>query len=241
MCYYESENWAHQLCRGCGRMEVNTMNGRKLILFQGDSITDGGRMKDNHTDYNHQMGQDYAYLISAKLSLERYRDGLTFINRGISGNRISDLYARVQEDLLNLHPDMLSLLIGVNDAHFSVHENSGASPEKFERVYRLLLDEVKEALPHIKIMLLEPFVVSGVSTAPQYERWRALVDAYRLAVKRIAADYGLPLVLLQDKLDALCRESEPSYWLWDGIHPNIAGHQLIANEWLRTAEAAGIL
>lgn len=85
----------------------------KVILFQGDSITDGNRGRDE--DPNHILGHSYAYIIGGKLGNERAEENLVFYNRGVSGDRISDLYARWNEDAISLQPDIISILIGVND------------------------------------------------------------------------------------------------------------------------------
>ena len=131
------------------------------ILFQGDSITDGLREKNKERawDLNHQMGHGYAFLVNARWGAQYPERRLAFINRGISGNRIADLYGRWQEDTVNLRPDVLSILVGINDVGFTMWEQSGSGPERFGRIYQLLLDEARAANPALLPVLMEPFVM----------------------------------------------------------------------------------
>ena len=123
------------------------------ILFQGDSITDGNRTRDE--DPNHVMGHGYACLIASRLGFDYADRGFQFFNRGISGNRIVDLFGRWKEDTLNLKPDILSILIGVNDVNGRFRD-VGVSAKKFEQVYDILLTETKEELPHIQLVICRP-------------------------------------------------------------------------------------
>ena len=136
----------------------------KKILFQGDSITDTGRSREVE---NH-LGNGYPRLVSASLGFENPGE-YEFLNRGISGNRIVDIYARIKKDLINLKPDVMSLLIGINDVWHEVGEQNGVDADKFFNVYSLIIEEVKAALPDIKIMILEPFVLKGCSTVDNWE------------------------------------------------------------------------
>ena len=148
----------------------------KVILFQGDSITDCRRIRE----LSDNLGLGYPNLVSAELGFENPEKYL-FLNRGISGNRIVDLYARMKKDIINLKPDYLSILIGVNDVWHEVMEKNGVDAKKFEMVYGLLIEELKAALPELKIMILEPFLLSGDVTDPaekpdRYASMRAEVE-----------------------------------------------------------------
>ena len=103
----------------------------KKILFQGDSITDALRQRWETSVYN---GSGYATLVSAHLGYE-YPNRFEFVNRGISGNRITDLISRIKCDFINLEPDYLSILIGINDVWHEISSKNGVSEEKFERYY----------------------------------------------------------------------------------------------------------
>ena len=204
------------------------------ILFQGDSITDCGRRRDSFTS----MGDGYASLVRSELGLAE-PGKYEFLNRGIGGNRIVDLYARIKCDIINLKPDYMSLLIGVNDVWHELGGNNGIAPEKFEKIYCMLIEEIKEALPEIKIMLLEPFVLPGGATHDEedptvWERFNTLVRANAAAAKRVAEKYSLPFIELQAGFDALCEKAPASYWLADGVHPTAMGHCFIKDQWLKT-------
>ena len=209
----------------------------KRILFQGDSITDAGR----NNDWGHNYGFGYATMVAGELS---FREPYTydFVNKGVSGNRIVDLYARIKKDIINFAPDYMSILIGVNDVWHEVESKNGVSAEKFEMVYGLLIEEIKAALPDIKIMILEPFTLPGPVTDPaekpeRYPYIRAEVELRAAAAKRIAEKYGLVFVPLQKKFDeGYANAPVPAYWLWDGVHPSAAGHTLIKQEWLKAFE-----
>ena len=119
----------------------------KIILFQGDSITDGGRLKgkENAWDLNHQMGHGYAFLINAAMGCRYPEKNLRFYNRGVSGNRVGDLYGRWMEDTICLKPDILSVMVGINDCGSTLHDGAGSSPARFEKIYQLMLEEARQA------------------------------------------------------------------------------------------------
>ena len=207
---------------------------KTVILFQGDSITDGGRLKDPNKawDLNHQMGHCYAYNIASYLGAHYPERYLEFINRGISGNRVSDLYGRWKEDALKFSPDVLSVLIGVNDCGSTIHYGTGSEPERFEKIYQLLLDEMKEVNPEVKIVLMEPFILPVGECKEKFDLWNKTVQPLQEKVRFLAERNGAIYVPLQEKFTELCKVREAEYWVWDGIHPTVAGHQIIAEQWL---------
>ncbi|OAB35684.1 lysophospholipase [Paenibacillus macquariensis subsp. defensor] len=200
------------------------------ICFQGDSITDGGRGRDG--DLNHTMGHGYAYLIASRVGYEQPEQQYNFLNRGISGNRIVDLYARWQEDTLNLKPDVLSILIGVNDVGMEFSQACGVSAAKYEKVYTSLIDETKSQFPNITIVICEPFILPVGYVKDNWKQWYQEVSQRQEAAKRISEAYGTIYVPLQESFNDACRQADESYWIWDGVHPTPAGHALIANQWL---------
>jgi lysophospholipase L1-like esterase len=210
-----------------------------LVLFQGDSITDSGRdrnaLEENHL---HGLGHGYAKMVAARLMAERPNDGLRFRNLGISGHRIVDLYARWQEDAINLKPDMLSILIGVNDIWHQYKRGTGVPPAKFARVYRQLLEETREALPKVKLVLGEPFVLDCGAGA-NGEVPRGEVDAARDAVAALARDFGATLVRFQALFDGAVKQAPAEHWAGDGVHPTAAGHWRMAETWHATVCATG--
>lgn len=206
----------------------------KTVLFQGDSITDGNRGRDN--DPNHIHGHGYVYLIAAELGFQLADSGPQFINRGISGNRVSDMYARWNEDAIYLQPDLISILIGVNDAGKIIDGSPGGASDRFERAYRHILEETKDVLPRTGIVLCEPFVLKTGNTIQNWDTWHQVIDEYSLVVRELARNYNALFVPLQQAFDDAATRTGAEYWIWDGIHPTTAGHRLIANEWLKVVQ-----
>ncbi|MBQ7906624.1 MAG: SGNH/GDSL hydrolase family protein [Clostridia bacterium] len=198
------------------------------ILFQGDSITDADRGRGEDT----RLGRGYPLLVEAALGLEE-PGAHEFINRGISGNRVVDLYARIKCDIINLKPDVMSILIGVNDVWHELGDSpNGVDADKFYKIYSMLIEEVKEALPNIKIMILEPFVLEACSTTEHWEFFSTEVKERAKMARKIAEKYSLPFIPLQQGFDALAKKAPNSYWLGDGVHPTAKGHEFIKNQWL---------
>jgi len=200
-----------------------------LILFQGDSVTDAGRSREN----DDMLGLGYPRMVEAALGLEEPTK-YEFVNRGVSGDRVVDLYARIKRDLINIKPDLLSILIGVNDAWHDLGDDpNGVDTEKYYKIYDMLIEEIKAALPEVKIMILEPFCLKGSLTENGWEQFRSEVRARGVAAEKIAKKYNFPFVKLQDGFDELSKIKEESYWLKDGVHPTAKGHEFIKNEWIK--------
>jgi lysophospholipase L1-like esterase len=207
---------------------------KEIILFQGDSITDCGRSREN----DGSMGSGYATMVAAELGAANpYR--YQFYNRGVAGDRIVDLYARIRKDMINLKPDCMSILVGVNDVAHEYKHRNGVDAAKFKMICGLIIEELKRELPALKIMLLEPFILPGSiteDTQDHPQRWAYYRDEVALramAAKEIADKYGLPFVPLQDAFTAANADApEQSYWTFDGVHPTPAGHALIKRAWL---------
>ncbi|UUZ97393.1 SGNH/GDSL hydrolase family protein [Paenibacillus sp. P25] len=204
------------------------------VLFQGDSITDGGRSRNN--DLNHVLGHGYAYIIASRLGNELAERRPQFFNRGISGNRVSDLYARWNEDAFHLRPDLISILIGVNDAGRIVNGEPTGATDRFERAYRHLLAETQEVLPAAGLVLCEPFILRTGVVGEKWEAWHERVARYQETVHRLADEFEAVFVPLQATFDAACGRADASYWLWDGVHPTAAGHDLLAGQWLSVVQ-----
>ena len=206
-----------------------------VILFQGDSITDGNRGRNS--DLNHVHGHGYQYIIAAELTADNIDKNVEFINRGISGNRIADLYGRWAEDCLNLKPTILSILIGINDIIFKWEHKSGSDPERYEKIYRYLLDEVKKQNPDTLIVIMEPFF--GEKKEEELNTFfKENIGGYAAAAKKIAEEYGAVFVPLQDMIDSYKEKTDIYNILWDGIHPTTCGHELIARRWKECVKPA---
>ena len=199
------------------------------ILFQGDSITDCGRSRE----HDKNMGIGYPTMVCGELG---YREpgAHTFHNRGISGNRIVDIYARMKADIVNIKPDLMSLLIGVNDVWHEFHENpNGVDADKFYKVYCLLIEELQQALPDMKIMILEPFVLHGTATDLHWEGFDVETRKRAAMAKKVAERYNLTWVPLQQGFEALLEQAPADFWLRDGVHPAAPGHAYIKEQWLK--------
>ena len=203
------------------------------ILFQGDSITDVGRSRED----NKNIGRGYPHLIKSEFYYQNPGE-YEILNKGISGNRIVDLYARIKSDIINLAPDFMSILIGVNDVWHEFSYKNGVDTPKFEKIYSMLIEEIKEALPNIKILIMEPFALPASATvgtledgSEKYTSFRAETEKRAAAAKRVAEKYDLTFLPLQKLLDEAAEKTSPEYWLGDGVHPTEAGHALIADQW----------
>ena len=207
------------------------------LLFQGDSITDM-RWGRNQKDRNHYLGHSYVYLIASRLLTDMPQAKLNFLNRGISGNTVADLKARWRQDALDLKPDVLSILIGVNDVGRAVRSGKDVDVAAFEADYRSLFDQSRQANPELKIVLLEPFVLPVTRVKAAWEAWRGKIDRLRPVVAKLASEHNAVLLKTQDIFDDAAQQVEPSHWIWDGVHPLPQGHELIARNWIEAAASA---
>ena len=199
----------------------------KKILFQGDSITSARRYPED----GNFRGSGYATLVSAQLGYERPNE-FEFVNMGIGGDRITYLLARMKCDFINFKPEYLSILIGINDAWLDVAQNNGVSAERFEMFYNILIEDVKKALPDVKIMILEPFVLKSEFNAEVWDAFRCETEKRAIAAKNVAEKNGLVFVPLMKTFDDMTKIAPNDYWSFDGIHPTAAGHEIIKRVWL---------
>lgn len=199
----------------------------KTFLFQGDSITDANRDDENQVNFG--LGCGYAFMLASELK-DKNEGEIEFVNRGKSGDRITDVYARIKEDIINLKPDYMSILIGVNDVSHELTMNCGVSPKKFRMIYEMLIDEIRESLPEIKIIILEPFILKGSCTEKLWDEFISEVRKMAEISKQIAEKYCFDFVELQNRFDELCGDGNTGYWTADGIHPTLEGHQIIKEE-----------
>lgn len=203
------------------------------ILFQGDSITDAGRARGDDAN----VGLGYPLLVKASLGFEE-PGKYEFFNRGISGNRVVDLYARIKADIINLAPDVMSILIGVNDVwHEFAPSPNGVDAEKYYKIYDMLIDEVRAALPHIKIMIMEPFVLPGSGVGEHWQEFHSEVIKRAEMAKKLSEKHLLTFIPLQAGFDELAKKECAGYWLADGVHPTAMGHEYIKNEWTKAFKA----
>lgn len=198
------------------------------ILFQGDSITDALR---NRSDFL-SLGDGWVMLLKAWMDAQYPALALEFVNRGIGGNRVVDLERRWQADCLDLKPDWLCIMVGINDTWRRYDRQDPTSTEDFARSYENLLHQVREQTA-AKIILCSPFLVP---TPEDRLTWREDLDPKIAVVSELAAKFDALYVPL-DEIFAQALKSRPApYWAEDGVHPTRAGQALIAQSWLKTVQ-----
>ncbi|MBQ7012201.1 MAG: SGNH/GDSL hydrolase family protein [Clostridia bacterium] len=206
------------------------------IIFFGDSITDAGRNRDD-LEKQSALGYGYVRAIGDRL-LGEAPDKHVIYNMGISGNRIVDLYARIKAHVWNREPDLISILIGINDVWHEINHGNGVDVERFEKVFRMIIEDTKKRLPNVQFVLCEPFVEEGTATCPtderpeRYELFKEIYD-YARVVERLAKEYGCYYLPLQKKFDDAVERIGVKYYIPDGVHPNVGGSALIATEWMK--------
>ncbi len=196
------------------------------ILFQGDSVTDAGRDRSNPAD----LGEGYPKFASAMIQ-DSYPDTeFEFVDLGISGNRTEHLVARLEADFIEVQPDIVSIMIGINDVwHHYAFEFVETTDEQFEKNYRTVLDAIKSRTS-ARILMIQPFLLETVDPAKQVlceelarkqQIIRKLADEY--------ADVYLPL----DEVLHTETDEKPAYYSADGVHPTPDGACFIGEAYLR--------
>ena len=198
------------------------------VLFQGDSITDGGRSRTvQNPNVPSALGTGYPLLVASVLLREQPDAGWRFLNRGVSGDRVPELQARWTDDAIALAPDVLSVLVGVNDFwHTRMGRYAGTAAD-YENGYVSLLEETRRALPNVRVLVLEPFVLPVGFVD---ESWFPDFHERRAAARRVSDRVGATFIPLQARFDEAARNTGPAYWAADGVHPTPAGNQLLAEE-----------
>ncbi len=223
------------------------------ILFFGDSITHGGRFQS--MDGNHIIGHGYPDIISSKLGYDNMENMPKFINKGVSGESVADLYSRLNQDVIKNKPDIISILVGIND----IFKGSGLpykmTTNKYINIYQLMIDDIKALLDNPKIIICEPFLLELEANRekpfektpyaycePDFnlcineeslKRTRKELTYMQEELKKFAERNECIYVPLQDKFFEVSESVPPEYFVWDTIHPTIVGHELIARQWLR--------
>jgi lysophospholipase L1-like esterase len=211
---------------------LNDITGDGFVfLFQGDSITDGNRGRN--WDPNHIMGHGYAFSIASRIGADFPEKKITFYNHGISGNKVNDLAQRWQQDTLDLKPNVLSILIGINDISNFIWTKDRELATKFEETYRSLLDQVKTQNPDILFVLCQPFILPVGKVKEQWNEYAPEIEKRQEIVKKIAKDYNAVLVDFQKVMNDACKRATADYWMWDGIHPTVPGHELLTRQWIK--------
>ena len=210
-----------------------------VLLFQGDSITHGGRVESTW-DMNHIIGHGYQDYIAQTLGVDNIERAPKIINRGVSGDNIENIYSRMQEDIIDLKPTIMSILDGTNDASAYIKKGKNMPPESFDKTYRKLLDTVLRELPDLRLIICQPFryVMPDCEDPKFYERIVEDVHERSAIAEKIAKDYGAVFVRFADALDAYIAKYPIKQIIWDGVHPTYVGHGIMARCWLETVESA---
>ena len=199
----------------------------KTVLFQGDSITDSGRFTEATLD----IGYGYPAMVASKIG-EQYPQKFNFINRAVSGNRIVDIYARIKRDIINIKPDYLSIMVGINDVWHDLGDDpNGVETPRFRKIYNDLLEIITEALPETKIILMTPYYTE--ISASWDEKAMQLIIEKAEVTKEMSDKYNTAYIDTQNIINNAIKRAPLEYWLQDGVHPTIYGHMLIAKEYER--------
>lgn len=205
------------------------------ILFQGDSITDAGRDRGRYyANQGSGLGNGYVYQIVADLLGKNPDAQLQCFNRGISGNKVFQLTGRWEMDCLMLKPNVLSILIGVNDYWHTLSGNYDGNLSDYKNGFRKLLEKTKKELPNVKLIIGEPFAVEGGSAIDI--KWTPF-EAYRMAAWEIAKDFDAAFIPYHSIFRDALRHADVNYWCPDGVHPSIAGAYLMKEAWLKAFES----
>ena len=225
----------------------------KRILFIGDSVTDGGwgrsggsalaSSKRNLSDLNHIYGHSYMMLCAAYYESEYPDSDYHFFNRGISGDDLQRIEKRCKEDIIDMKPDVLSVLVGVNDVfyHIKNHPEAPFDFSSWEKRFRNLLDSVRHYNPEVKLMLGTPFVakVGFIESDEEFSKYNGLICKLKDIVCRIAKDYTAVVVDYNNLFSSLGGKGK--HWIWDGVHPTAAGHKKMADLWISVCKDCGYL
>jgi lysophospholipase L1-like esterase len=217
---------------------TNDLSGQNLfkgatILLQGDSITDMGRNRaeENEANKQSQLGNGYSLFIGANVLANHAGKELKIYNRGISGNKVFQLAERWDKDCIDLKPNVVSILIGVNDFWHTKTNGYKGTIVEYETDYRALLARTIKALPGVKIAICEPFIIQGGKALDN--TWEGDFAPYRNVAKALAKEFKLIFVPFQSVFNEALKKADAAYWGADGVHPSMAGAQLMAQAWVK--------
>jgi len=206
-----------------------------VILFQGDSITDAGRDKNSKSPNTPtMMGNGYVIQAAGELLFKHAEKNLTIYNKGISGNKVHQLAERWDADCIELKPNVLSILIGVNDFWHTKNGTYQGTAKKYEDDYRVLLKRTIATFPNVKLMIGEPFAVRGIKAVD--DSWYPEFDKYREVAGKLANEFKAVFIPYQKVFDEAQKRAPGVYWTHDGIHASLAGAKLMASAWLEAVK-----
>lgn len=208
-----------------------------VILFYGDSITDGNRNRENRAPSNPSaMGGGYALAASSALACRYPNMGFRFWNRGINGNKTFQMTARLKEDCFDLKykPTVVSVLTGINDYSLALVKEGKGNPAKYEADLRELLTRITEGLPGVRLIVMEPYAIAGLRD--KTDTFLPGFYEYPPVTKRVAEEFGATFVPLQELFNKAGERYGKKKFSADGVHPWSAGIELIARAWLDAVE-----
>lgn len=206
-----------------------------VVLFQGDSITDC--VRDRTITIPNEpaaLGAGYVGRLAGELLAGHPGAGWKIYNRGISGDRIVDLLGRWRKDALVLQPNLVSILVGVNDTWHQALNGNGLSVSRYAELYRMVLQDTRAARPNCRLVLGEPFALPGGAFK---DEWMPELRERASVVRQLAEEFGAAFVPYQEMFDRAQAKFSAAELAADGVHPSPAGHQLMAAAW---REAAGL-
>ncbi len=201
------------------------------LLFFGDSLTDMGRNRKPGMKYASSYGVGFVFHIASKLMSEE-PGTYEIINRGIGGNKITSLYRRYKNDVIKEEPDVVTILVGVNDlfGKYRLPPGFGVTVERYKKIYIKMIEDIKNSLPNIKVILMEPFYLEGRLIKRYLKKFEELKE-YSKAVEEVAKETHSEYIPLQEMFNNVGKDN-PSNYLYDGLHTTPAGALLIAEKWL---------
>ena len=212
------------------RSATITLDPHSVIVFQGNSITDAGRNRlQMEANALPGLGQGYPRLIAQQLLGQDPENHYQIYNRGVSGDTLPDLVQRWEQDTLPLLPDLVSVLIGVNDLWQALNTVGKLDLNRFQALYRGLLETTRRACPYTRLVLCEPFLLPVGGTP---DAWMGDVRELGKVTRTLAADFSAVFVPFQQALDRTAAATEPRNLLSDGVHPTPHGHRVLAECWL---------
>lgn len=202
----------------------------KKICFLGDSITDMNRNK-TCSNIPSSYGFSHVFFSEGYLSTN-YPNEYSLINKGVSGSRIIDVYERIKSDLWNELPEYATILIGINDIWHGIDLDNGIELDRFIKIFEMIIDETKEKSPRTKFIVIEPFFVPGKETSLHLDEFKKIY-LYSSEIKKLCDNKNIPFITIQEKISCLSKKNGSNHYLYDGIHPSVAGSKLISDEWLK--------
>ncbi|MDR0374028.1 MAG: SGNH/GDSL hydrolase family protein [Nitrososphaerota archaeon] len=199
------------------------------ILFQGDSITEEYR---DHSCRN-DMGKGYVMMLTDMLTTQFPKRKFKFFNCGVGGDKVADLRERWQKNCLDLEPDLVSILIGINDIVGRYFWSRPTASADFEADYRSLLEHTRDILD-AKVILLTPFIDFKTNKSLAYKK--IFLKQKVEIIKKLSQEFSTTLIPLDAIFKNAIEKSLPNDWTTDGIHPTTKGHLLIAQSWIATAK-----